>query len=225
MPAEKKEYLAFEFKVDQADTEGDVGFIEGYASTFGNVDLGFDMVERGAFRKTIKDKKGKFPILLDHDMTKQIGWNIEAEEDDHGLKVKGEIQLITEEAKNRYALAKRALELKTKMGLSIGYSTVKWEVVKDQDQMKPTVRKLKEIKLYEYSLVTFPMNESAAISGAKAEDLTALFALLQKGGYDLNKLKLALAKLEETPADRAADHKVDPELLQSMERTIQILRS
>jgi len=224
--SEKKEFMAFEFKVDQAESEGDVGYIEGYASTFGNVDLGFDIVEKGAFKKTIKDKKGKFPILLDHMMTKQIGWNIEAEEDDHGLKVKGEIQLVTEEAKNRYRLAKRAVELKTKMGLSIGYSTVKYEVVKDQEPMKPIVRKLKELKLFEYSLVTFPMNEMAAINAAKTANLLHLFELVQKGDYDLDKIKKALELIEsQEKSGQAAKPETDPALLiQSVDKLIRNLR-
>ena len=53
-----KEYKCFEFKVTEADSSDDVGVIEGYASTFGNVDLGNDIVEKGAFKKTIKDQRG-----------------------------------------------------------------------------------------------------------------------------------------------------------------------
>src|SRR5262249_31377443 len=47
-------------------------------------------------------------------------------------------------------------------GLSIGFQTVKRE-------MKDGVRQLKELKLYEGSIVTFPMNESALIETVKAK--------------------------------------------------------
>lgn len=214
-----KEYKAFEFKVSEADESGDVGYIEGYASTFGNVDLGDDIVERGAFKRSIKDKRGVFPILLDHDPSKPIGWNVEAAEDNVGLKVKGEIQLETEEARNRFKLAKRAKDLGTKMGLSIGYRTITGE----PDRDRPSVRRLKEVKLYEYSFVTFPMNEMAGIGNTKSAAILRLFETLQSKNYDLEKLEKALAFLkqqEEPPATQPADpeqfaHSVD-KLIQRM---------
>lgn len=219
--SEKKEYKVFEFKVSKAEDASGVGTIEGYASTFGNVDLGYDVVDRGAFAKTIADKKGKFPILLDHDPSKPIGWNIDAVEDAYGLKVVGEIQLITEEARNRYALAKRAQQLNTKMGLSIGYSTIKWDADFDQ----PNVRHLKELKLWEYSIVTFPMNEEASITGAKSRDVLALFARLQKRGYDLDKLETALVQLfPDQDRKQAAEPEADPEFLQSVDNLTRSMR-
>lgn len=215
----KKEFKTFEFKVSTAEANGDIGYIEGYASTFGNIDLGDDVVDKGAFNKTIKDKKGVFPILLDHMPTKQIGWNLEASEDDYGLHVKGEIQLITEEAKNRYLLAKRAKDLGTKSGLSIGYSAVKAEPDKNQKQ----VRRLKELKLYEYSLVTFPMNEMASITQAKAVE--AFFDRVQKQGYDVNELFEALEKLGvKSKQTQAASSEIDPNVLQSMDKLIKTLK-
>lgn len=220
--SEKKEYRAFEFKVSKAEGDNAVGIIEGYASTFGNVDLGLDVVDQGAFARTIDNKKGKFPILLDHDSWRPIGWNIEATEDSKGLKVKGEIQLITEEAKNRYALAKRALELDTKMGLSIGYSTIKSE----PDMDNPNIRHLKELKLWEYSFVVFPMNEMAGVGGAKSAESRALFALLQSGRYDLSTIRKALESLSpDGGGTRPATEEADPEILHSVDRLIGMFRT
>jgi HK97 family phage prohead protease len=217
----EKKFMSFKFKVDKADSDEKIGYIEGYASTFGNVDLGYDVVDRGAFAKTIKDKAGKFPILLDHDPTKQIGWNVEATEDDRGLKVKGMINLITEEAQNRYALAKQAADLGTQMGLSIGYSTIKW----DADHDDQAIRHLKELKLYEYSFVTFPMNTRAGITAAKADQWIAMFDRLQKGGYDLTRLEEALAKIGAVaPNKSAAAQTIDPDFVQSVDNMIRTLR-
>lgn len=216
-----KKFMAFEFKVQKAEANGDVGYIEGYASTFGNVDLGLDVVDRGAFSKTIKDKGGVFPILIDHDPGRPFGWNLNASEDDYGLKVKGEVNLITEEQKNRYQLTKRALELGTKSGLSIGYSTIKSEPDPDQ----PQIRHLKELKLWEYSHVTFPMNQMASITGAKFQRVSQLFDRLQNGDYDLDKLEKALEVLGLGPEDPAATHETDPALLQSVDKLIQSLRA
>lgn len=217
-----KEIRSFEFKVSDAGSEGDVGYIEGYASTFGNCDLGDDVVEKGAFKKTIKDKKQVFPILLDHDPSRPIGWNVEASEDDTGLKVKGEIQLITEEARNRYQLAKRAKDLGTKMGLSIGYSTIKAE----PDKERPAVRRLKELKLFEYSFVTFPMNEKAGVMLAKSDEWARLFEALQGKGYDLDRVQKALTDLGLDRADlQAANNDIDPDLIQSVDKLIAKIRA
>lgn len=218
----EKKFLSFKFKVDKAESDSKVGYIEGYASTFGNVDLGDDVVERGAFARTIKNNGGKFPILLDHDATKQIGWNVEASEDDRGLKVKGMVNLITEEAKNRYELAKQAQELGTQMGLSIGYSTIKSE----PDFHDQSIRHLKELKLYEYSFVTFPMNTMAGITGAKFQSVAALFAHLQKGGYDLERLEQALKKLgSDRPESSPAKQPTDPEILHSVDKLIRLFQA
>lgn len=223
------QYKTFALKVEDTEEEKNVGMIKGYASTFGNVDLGGDIVHRGAFKKTIKDKKGKFPILLDHMWDQQIGWNLSAEEDDHGLKVEGEIQLITEAARNRFALAKRAHDLKTKMGLSIGYRATKedFEDIEvdgcDDGRRKPRksqlqrVRNLRELKLFEYSMVTFPMNEQAGVTDAKSE----FIAKIRSGIYTEEEIKKALATLE-LPA---APNQDDPDLLQSFQKLKNVFKT
>lgn len=161
----KFEHKSFELEVKsiQEDASGKTATIRGYASTFGNVDLGGDIVQKGAFKKTLKETGGKIPILADHNPSKQIGWNLRAEEDDKGLNVEGELELEVPEARAKWALAKKAIEIGAKMGLSIGYFTIKAEPQKDN----PRVRELKELKLFEYSLVTFPMNTDAMVTAAK----------------------------------------------------------
>jgi HK97 family phage prohead protease len=157
----KKEYKRFDFKVTDADDSK--GIIRGYASTFGNVDLGNDVVDAGAFKKTIQESKGKIPILMDHDPKYPMGWNLRAEEDAKGLFVEGEVNQKISYAKDRYEWAKQAITTGGKMGLSIGYSVVK--AIPDKEV--PMIRRLKEMKLWEYSFVVFPMNTQAAVTSAK----------------------------------------------------------
>lgn len=224
---ERKQILGFEFKAETAESDGNVGVFDGYASTFGNVDLGMDVVEKGAFKKTIKEKNGRFPILLDHDPSKPAGWNLEASEDDNGLKVKGELQLESPEVKQRWALIKRASELKTKMGLSIGYMPVKYSIERgDPQKSEPTIRQLKEIKLFEYSIVTFPMNEQAGTTSAKAEEIAEFIKQVQLGRYDLRQIQMALEKFgSRDPEAQAAEIEADPELLQSVDKLIAKIRA
>lgn len=218
MSASEKKYMQFEFKVEDASESNGIGTIKGYASTFGNVDQGMDVVERGAFSKSITEKKGKFPILLDHDVTKPIGWNIDASEDDYGLKIAGEIQLVTPDAINRYKLAKRAQELGVKSGLSIGYSVIKAE----PDRDRPIIRRLKELKLWEYSFVTFPMNEQAAISSVKS--IKKLFDELAERGYSDEDIQTALVKAGMLPdRQKPPTLESDPETIQSAEKLLKLL--
>lgn len=196
----KVEFKTFSLKLDDVDSQGT---IRGYASTFGNIDLGFDVVDKGAFKKSIKESSGKFPILADHDPSKQIGWNFRAEEDDTGLFVEGKLDLNVQSAREKYSLAKTAMSLGAKMGLSIGYMTIKAE----PDREKPMVRHLKELKLFEYSIVTFPMNTEAMITSAKSlagvDRAQYLLSELAKSGVSRDEMKIALqteaAEIQEDP--------------------------
>lgn len=209
----------FELEFKDVDSQGK---IRGYASTFGNVDLGNDVVDEGAFAKSIKEKKGKFPILADHDPRRLIGWNLQAKEDKNGLLVEGELNLQVQDAREKYALAKQALENGIKMGLSIGYAVIKSE----PDRKNQNIRRLKELKLYEYSIVTFPMNESALVTSLKSintpihvDNIKTILAELEKHGIT----KAALQKaLSENPI---VQKEFDPtKVSQSLDNLLNILK-
>jgi HK97 family phage prohead protease len=142
------------------------GQFEGYASVFGNIDYGNDVVEKGAFTKTILESGVNWPILDNHDQHKQIGFNLEASQDEYGLKVKGELNLDTEGGKARYSLMKQAKKIgnAAKAGLSIGFEIMKWE---KSEKDKQTIWHLTEVKMWEYSCVTFAMNPLAMVTDAK----------------------------------------------------------
>lgn len=151
------ERKAFRLRVKQLD---DTGMFEGYASVFGNEDSYGDVVERGAFSKTISDKQGRFPILWQHNPDEPIGVSTGMTEDMHGLAVSGHLNLDTQRGREAYSLLKQgALQ-----GLSIGYQTI----TADPDG---GVRRLRELKLWEFSVVTFPANELAQVTSVKADRL------------------------------------------------------
>lgn len=152
------EYKNFVFEIKEVSEEG---VFEGYASTFNNIDFGNDKILPGAFTKTLKKNKGVFPILADHNLRDQIGWNLEAIEDSKGLKIKGKLDFNVQKAVEKHSLAKMAKDIKgAKMGLSIGYSCKKHEWDGD-------VRLLKELELYETSFTAMPMNEKATVTSVK----------------------------------------------------------
>jgi HK97 family phage prohead protease len=159
-----KEQRTFSLKIKALSESGE---FTGYASTFGNIDLGGDIVDPGAFKKTLNESKGKIPILDHHDPERHIGWNLSAVEDEHGLLVTGKLDLNVQIARERHSLMKMAQEVGGETGLSIGYQTIKSE----PDKSNPLIRHLKEIRLLEYSVVVFPMNPSASIETVKQEPI------------------------------------------------------
>jgi HK97 family phage prohead protease len=154
-----------QIKMEIVDGEDDikVGVIEGYASTYGNTDLGGDVVEKGAFTQTLKHKNNSVPLLLDHGYkTTDIAGIAFLEDDEKGLYLKAEMPLDIPEVANAYKKTKFMIERGGKMGLSIGYDTIKSLPGEDG------TRRLKELALHEVSITPFPMNTEAQIMAAKA---------------------------------------------------------
>lgn len=146
--------------------------IEGYASLFGLVDQGGDVVCKGAYAASLRRliaRGDKVRMLWQHDPACPIGVWDDALEDDKGLWVKG--RLLPEIAKAREVaalIAAGAID-----GLSIGYRTISAE--RDGKGR----RLLSEVELWEVSLVTFPMLAEARVgrkSGAAFEMAAAFRA-------------------------------------------------
>ena len=142
-------------------TEGSV--IEGYASLFGKGDQGGDVVQPGAYGKSLAALLAsgrQVKMLWQHDPVQPIGVWDEVREDAKGLYVKGRI--LTELDKGREAAA--LIGAGAIDGLSIGYRT------KTASRDGQGRRLLTELELWEVSLVTFPMLPEARIA-AKGEAL------------------------------------------------------
>ncbi len=135
------------------------GEFEGYASTFGNVDRGADIVCAGAFGESLRKRPaGKIKMLLHHDTRRICGTWTEMVEDAKGLKVKGKLLLTTTDGKETYEFMRAgALD-----AMSIGY-----RVLTEEYDRTNGVRKILAADLMEVSIVTFPMNERATIGAVK----------------------------------------------------------
>ena len=162
-----KDCHASEWKLDEG-----TGTITGYASIFDTVDLGGDIVQPGAFSKTLReDRPAK--VLWSHDWDEPIGITIGSEEDKKGLRVTGKL-FVGENvptADKAHSLAR----LGGVDGLSIGYHPVSFEI----DRVK-NVRHLKEVKLFEWSPVVFPMHPDSRITGVKSVNEQEAESLLEK---------------------------------------------
>lgn len=166
----------YEVKFDAGAVNEKTGAFEGYGAVFGNTDAHGDVIQKGAFRATLKDwKKAKSlpPMLIQHGgwmMTDMdalpIGKWEEMAEDDTGLRVSGRlINLDTERGKNIYgAMREGVLD-----GMSIGYLTKEFTYGTKPDEPR---RLLKAVDLVEVSIVTFPANGRARVDAVKAASLT-----------------------------------------------------
>lgn len=158
--------------------------ISGYASFFGAVDQGNDVVEAGAYGTSLKAlaaaKRG-VKMLWQHDPAQPIGVWDDVREDARGLFVKGRI--LKSVGKGREAIA--LIEAGAIDGLSIGYRTLKaTKNTKGQ-------RLLQELELWEVSLVTFPMLPSARVA-AKAGGFVSLGEILRDMAADFDAARAEL---------------------------------
>lgn len=220
----KPEFLNMPFEaksVEMKEGSGNIGIIEGYAAAFNNVDLGDDRIIKGAFKKTIKETKGVWPVLADHSSWEQLGFNVNAKEDDFGLNIVEELNLDVAQAAERYALSKQALRLKTKFGLSIGYRAIKFDFVTEEEVM---IRNLQEIKIYEHSHVTFPMNDSASVTNAKNWEFESVTTAIKKIiGLSESKgisIKEVLQEIDKV----VSQYKEPDDLVHSMQRLTSLMK-
>lgn len=181
------------------------GIVEAYVSIFDTEDSGGDIVKRGAFARSIAAKSGKFPVLSNHDWKSQIGWGIAAVEDSIGLRTTSWYDLENNaKAREHFSLIQKAIEIEAQAGFSFGYMPVKWEI--DREKM---VRTLTEVKLYEWSPVTFPMHEGTFAVGAKnflpeiesiEDGVELLLETLKEKGYSQEQITTALQSRLAGPA-------------------------
>jgi HK97 family phage prohead protease len=135
------------------------GTVEGYASLFGAIDQARDMVLRGAFAQTLRQRPvRRVPMLFQHDPAEPVGVWLELREDERGLYARG--RLIPEVARGRELISlirNGAID-----GLSIGFRTVKGRI-----DSRTRVRSLLAVDLWEISIVTFPLLNGARVHAVK----------------------------------------------------------
>jgi len=159
-----KDTLQFKnFEIQETKKEDDGRLtITGYGAYFNNVDSYGDIIERGAFSKTLIERKGRIAFCYQHDIWNPIGKIEEIYEDDKGLKVVVKLSAANED-----------IQTKVKEGIlkemSIGYRTIN---SRSEVQNGIEVNLLSEIKLIEISLVTVAANPLAVIESMKAEEKT-----------------------------------------------------
>jgi HK97 family phage prohead protease len=199
--AEHKSIGLAELEIKFADG-GDVKemMFSGYGAVFGNVDSYGDVIQAGAFAETLAaaEKTGIYPaMLMQHggwgmgadDMT-PVGIWTSLSEDKKGLKAEGKLA-DTPRGREAYALLKMQPRPAI-TGLSIGYIPKEWVTrVKAEDPR----RTLTKVDLLEISMVTFPANGKARVTGVKsAADLTErdFERLMQDAGLSRSEARVVI---------------------------------
>lgn len=174
------EHYRTEMELKFSDAGTSVGKFSGYGAVFGNVDSYGDVIEKGAFKSTLREweSRGKYPpMLLQHgggflgsaDDLLPIGKWTSMEENSKGLKVEGELFAMSTERGQYIYEGMKAGSLD---GMSIGYKVKEFSM-----GTKPTDprRSLKALDLVELSVVTFPANDKARVGSVKSiEELITL---------------------------------------------------
>jgi HK97 family phage prohead protease len=133
--------------------QGESGTFEGYASKWDGVDSYGDTILKGAFADTLKETAPK--MFFNHSWDMPVGKWLSAQEDEHGLFVKGELTPGLALA----ADVRAAMKHGTLDGLSIGGYLKKGDY--DEKDGGRVIRKWSQ--LAEISPVVFPADKAARI--------------------------------------------------------------
>lgn len=196
---EMKQMAAFVTKMN-----GDEGIVEAIVSVMGIVDDGNDIIEYGAYTKTLTERGRKVRVLNSHahwSTTDVIGMPLAMREIPR--------EELPQELLDRFPDATGALWTQTqylmdtqagretfariKAGAvdeySIGYEAMQFEYITDENDR--TIRVIKEIRLWEYSPVVWGMNPATMTTGVKGDS-----ARLQIAAYLQNVKSMPLDEVQ-----------------------------
>lgn len=180
--------------------EGSLKF-SGYASVFDGLDSYGDTVMAGAYKNTLTDRDRPVQLRWNH-YGPVIGKFTDMYEDEKGLFVEGELTKGHSTAEDAAALLRHGAI----SGMSIGY------VVKDYE-MDGVVRKLKDIELFEISLVESPADNNAHVTSIKsAESLKEIEAILRSKGFSQKEATEIVASVKKIHGEREAQTKANEDL-------------
>jgi len=188
---EQLKNIPFEFK--KLSDDGD--FV-GVASVYGNIDLGNDVVDPGAFDKSIAQLGNKVRLMDSHKV--RIGVAT-VETTSVGLKATGKINTKKQSGLEALSDLRFYRDNGMPMGMSIGYETI------DADPPAKTndgARHLKQVRLWEVTITEFPMNMAAQVTSVKSiSDLIASVKANrseQKDGFtaELEEIQLFAARYQ-----------------------------
>ena len=196
--------------------------ITGYLSNFGNKDYDNDIIEKGAFKKSISERKDQIYFLNQHQ------WS----------QPHGKFNVLTEDSKGLYFESTPLVEgvsysddvLKLYEAGIVKEHSIGFNVVKSDYNRKDGVRMIKEIKLYEGSNVTMGANPETPFTGFKTMTLSdvknerkKILKAFRNGTFTddtFGMLEIALIELEKQAFELGKlDYKNSLEVIEPLEVT------
>ena len=169
LPSNEERFVWHPFEIKDTAPNGT---FQGYASTFGgDPDSHGHVIVEGAFKKTLakggRNRTG-IAMLFAHDVHSPIGRWTELHEDSKGLWVEGRLSMGTNKGREVFELLRDgALQ-----HMSIGFDFPRDEqgnIKAGAIEQANGVTYLKELELWEISLVTFPANIGAVVTRVKSD--------------------------------------------------------
>jgi hypothetical protein len=142
------------------DIDEEKGIVKGLGSVFGNIDSDGDVIEKGAFAKTIQENRSRIKYLYQHRLDQPVGTMEELKETTEGLEFVAKLAIKTRLGRDVFEMIKAGVITEN----SVGFATVKQQFNKSE-----SVNYIKEVKLYEISAVTLAANPLAFINEVKSE--------------------------------------------------------
>tara|TARA_R110001592_G_scaffold133073_2_gene348215 strand:+ start:2933 stop:3592 length:660 start_codon:yes stop_codon:yes gene_type:complete len=143
------------------DMDDEKGIIKGYASMFNNKDSDGDIITKGAYAKTLQENSERIAFLYQHNMNQPIGKPLSMKEDEKGLFIEAKISDSSLGKDVKTMVSEGILK-----EFSVGFIPIK-------EDLQREVNYIKEIKLFEFSLVTLAANPLAKVTeykGTKSVD-------------------------------------------------------
>lgn len=201
----------------KSELKEDGGIVKGYASTFDrDPDAYGDVVAPGAFAKSLDrwkalNAEGKFiPLLWGHDTEdpkSNIGRVVDAVEDERGLLITAEFDADNEKAQYVRKLVQEGRVYQ----FSFAFEIREQGTVELEDGRK--ANELRDLELFEVSLVQIPANQHATVEEVKATEpeIKSGRRNSAKDADELRKIASAAAEIQEVVNGLLADDETPTE--------------
>lgn len=183
---DEKRSIAYSNLEVRSENEGRT--IVGYAAVWDSPSeyMGFtEYVKRGAFSKTLNDG-ADVRLLIDHEgvpLARSKSGTLALEEDERGLRVEAELDPMNPDAARIISAMKRG---------DLSQMSFAFRTIKDSWNADRSVRELREVQLFDVSVVTFPAYEQTIAELRKKQEPVTVDAV---STLSLRKSQIALQKL------------------------------
>lgn len=163
---DEKRHIAFSNMEIRAEGENGTTLV-GYAAIFDtpSLDMGFtEYVSRGAFSKTLKDG-ADVRLLLDHEgapLARTRSGTLRLSEDERGLRVEADLDPTNPIAQTVLSALRRG---------DMNQMSFAFRTIRDSWSADRSMRELREVQLYDVSVVTFPAYEATIAEVRALQDV------------------------------------------------------